>query len=215
VARFGIDIWMTTCAVNEGFKIVQTYLGTKIHGAKDPASDLGPMFRQVVSTVFYLMSKYEHNWHRENPFQAIQIKNKIEEEPKLEAISVSMNDLREEFVEGYMHFRPMYTEILNDDNLEKLDEIYNSWVNNKDAEFDAVLWTKILYDFAYIYQQWQRNKRRLVDIITPLYFGRVKSYCQQVMNLTSDEAEEVVQNQARIFEENKSYLLKRFEIWKD
>jgi hypothetical protein len=35
------------------------------------------------------------------------------------------------------------------------------------------------------------------------------------MNLTSDEAEEVVQNQARIFEENKSYLLKRFEIWKD
>ncbi len=47
VARFGIDIWMTTCAINEGFNVVQTYLGTKIHGAKDPASDLGPMFRQV------------------------------------------------------------------------------------------------------------------------------------------------------------------------
>ncbi|MEW6144917.1 MAG: glycosyltransferase [Thermodesulfobacteriota bacterium] len=215
VARFGIDIWMTTCAVNEGHKIVQTYLGTKIHGAKDPASDLGPMFRQVVSTVFYLMSKYEHNWHRENPFRAIQINHKIEEEPKLEAISVSMNDLREEFVEGFKHFRPMYIEILNDDNLERLDDIYNNWNSNKDAEFDAVLWSKILYDFAYIYQQWQRNKRRLVDIITPLYFGRVKSYCQQVMSLTSDEAEQVVQDQARIFEENKSYLLKRFEIWED
>ena len=121
VAHFGIDIWMTTCAVNEGHTIVQTYLGTKIHGAKDPASDLGPMFRQVVSTVFYLMSKYEHNWHRENPFRAIQIKNKIEEEPKLEAISVSMNDLHEEFVEGFQQFRPMYDDILNDDNLDRLD----------------------------------------------------------------------------------------------
>jgi hypothetical protein len=109
----------------------------------------------------------------------------------------------------------MYGEILNDDNLERLDDIYDSWNSNKDAEFDAVLWSKILYDFAYIYQQWQRNKRRLVDIITPLYFGRVKSYCQQVMSLTSDEAEQVVQDQARIFEENKSYLLKRFEIWED
>jgi hypothetical protein len=107
----------------------------------------------------------------------------------------------------------MYDEILNDNNLERLDEIYNAWISNKEMEFDTELWSKILYDFAYIYQQWQRNKRRLVDIITPLYFGRVKSYCQQVMNMTSDEAEQVVQEQAKVFEQNKSYLLKRFDIW--
>mgnify|MGYP001359667236 FL=1 len=213
VARFGIDIWMTTCAINEGFKVVQTYLGTKIHGAKDPASDLGPMFRQVVSTVFYLMGKYEHNWDRNNPFQAIQINNKIDEEPTLEAVSVSMHDLLEEFVEGFLHFRPMYDEILNGNNMAMLDEIYQAWTSNKEKEFDAELWSRILYDFAYTYQQWERNKRRLVDIITPLYFGRVRSYCQQVMNMSSDEAEEVVQQQARIFEQNKSYLLKRFDIW--
>ena len=204
---------MTTCAINEGFNIVQTYLGTKIHGAKDPASDLGPMFRQVVSTVFYLMGKYEHNWDRNNPFRAIQINNKIDEEPKLEAVSVSMNDLLEEFVEGFRHFRPMYDEILNGNNMAMLDEIYEAWTSHKEKEFDAELWSKILYDFAYTYQQWDRNKRRLVDIVTPLYFGRVRSYCQQVMNMSSDEAEEVVQQQAKIFEQNKSYLLKRFDIW--
>jgi glucosylglycerate synthase len=212
VARFGIDIWMTTCAINEGFKVVQTYLGAKIHGAKDPASDLGPMFRQVVSTLFYLMDKYEHNWDRENPFKTIEVKNNGDEKPELEAVSVSMNDLREEFIEGFHNFHPLYDGILNSDNISRLDKIYESWNANGDEEFDAELWSKILYDFAYTYQQWQRNKRRLVDILTPLYFGRTKSYCQQVMNMSSSDAEQVVHDQAEIFEKNKPYLLKRFDI---
>jgi len=210
VARFGIDIWMTTCAINEGFKIVQTYLGTKVHNAKDPATDLGPMFRQVISTLFYLMGKYENNWERENPFRAIQINNKKEEESQLESVSVSLNNLKEEFVEGFEHFRPMYKEILNADNISRLEKIHRSWKSSKNHEFDADLWSKILYDFAYVYHLWQRNKRRLVDIITPLYFGRTKSYCEQVMDMSSGEAERVVQEQANIFEKNKSYLLKRF-----
>ncbi|MGH9894924.1 MAG: glycosyltransferase family 2 protein, partial [bacterium] len=48
VARFGIDIWMTTHAITKGFRICQANLGVKIHDPKDPASSLGPMFRQVV-----------------------------------------------------------------------------------------------------------------------------------------------------------------------
>src|SRR3970040_482014 len=67
VVRFGIDIWMSTCAINEGYAVAQTYLGTKVHDAKDPAADLGPMFHQVISTLFYLMGKYERNWQREHP----------------------------------------------------------------------------------------------------------------------------------------------------
>ncbi len=215
VARFGIDVWMTTCAINEGFKVVQTYLGTKVHNPKDPATDLGPMFRQVVSTLFYLMGKYESNWERNNQFRAIQINNKKEEEPELEPVSVSLENLHEEFVEGFKHFRPMYLEILDDETIGRLDKIHESWTNGKEEVFDSNLWSKILYDFAYVYQLWQRNKRRLVDIVTPLYFGRTRSYCQQVMEMDSDEAEEVVQEQARVFELNKPYLLKRFSLWEE
>ena len=40
---------MTHSAINEGFAVCQARLGAKIHDAKDPASDLGPMFRQVVA----------------------------------------------------------------------------------------------------------------------------------------------------------------------
>ncbi len=64
VARFGIDIWMTTTPSPSGFKICQSNLGVKIHDAKDPSHHLGPMFRQVIWTLFTLMEVYEEYWRK-------------------------------------------------------------------------------------------------------------------------------------------------------
>ena len=50
--------------INEGFAVCQARLGAKIHDAKDPASDLGPMFRQVVGTLFKLAGRNEDRWLR-------------------------------------------------------------------------------------------------------------------------------------------------------
>src|SRR5436309_3253179 len=36
VARFGVDIWMTTVALCEGFNVCQAFLGAKLHDPKDP-----------------------------------------------------------------------------------------------------------------------------------------------------------------------------------
>lgn len=52
VARFGIDIWMTTMAIINDCKICQARLDVKIHDPKDPAASLGPMFQQVIGTLF-------------------------------------------------------------------------------------------------------------------------------------------------------------------
>ena len=54
---------------------MQAYRGTKVHDSKDPASDLGPMFQQVISTLFYLMWKYQRNWQHENPVQLVPLTN--------------------------------------------------------------------------------------------------------------------------------------------
>ena len=62
VSKFGIDIWMTTSALAGGFAVCQTRLGAKIHDPKDPGSDLGPMFRQVVGTILRLAEKHEDHW---------------------------------------------------------------------------------------------------------------------------------------------------------
>ncbi len=62
VSRFGIDIWMTTTALTGGFAVCQTRLGAKIHDPKDPGSDLGPMFRQVVGTLMTMARDNADRW---------------------------------------------------------------------------------------------------------------------------------------------------------
>ncbi len=215
VARFGIDIWMTTLALNEGFRVGQVYLGTKIHDYKDPATDLGSMFQHVISTMFYLMGKYENKWKnifgsKEPPsFYMTKEKNEIQ------SSAVNLKKLYAEFSEGFKHFEPMYREILDWENFRCLKKIIKEMKNGNQLNFPPSLWAKILYDFAFIYQTWSRNRRRLVDIITPLYFGRTASYCEEVKEANYDKVEEIVENQAKVFEELKPYLIKKFKLWEE
>jgi len=62
VARFGIDIWMTTEAIANDFKVCQTFLGAKIHDPRDPGADLSDMLVQVVVTLFNLTEKHYEKW---------------------------------------------------------------------------------------------------------------------------------------------------------
>src|SRR4030042_4301979 len=47
VARYGVDIWMTTTAIANNFKVCQSFLGAKIHDPKDPGADLSAMLYKL------------------------------------------------------------------------------------------------------------------------------------------------------------------------
>jgi hypothetical protein len=53
---------MTTTALTGGFAVCETRLGAKIHDPKDPGSDLGPMFRQVVGTLLTMAHDNADRW---------------------------------------------------------------------------------------------------------------------------------------------------------
>jgi len=215
VAKFGIDIWMTTTAINEGYTVAQAEMGAKIHNAKDPAADLGPMFYQVVSTLFYLMGKYERNWMSITGSVDVPIITDHGDPQKVVPVPVSQSRLIEEFADGFKHFESFYKEVLEDDTFAELKNVTGNIVNGGSLDFPTELWAKILFDFAYTYQLWNRNRRRLVDIITPLYFGRVAAYYEDVMDKEDAAAEEYVQQQAEIFEREKKYLVDKFKRWED
>jgi hypothetical protein len=71
-------------------------------------------------------------------------------------------------------------------------------------------WVKILYELAATYRHWTVNRNKLLDIMTPLYFARVASFVRQSWNLSSREAEDLVEEQAVRFEEQKGYLI---NVW--
>jgi hypothetical protein len=215
VAKFGIDIWMTTTAINEGYKLAQAEMGAKIHNAKDPAADLGPMFYQVVSTLFYLMGKYERNWMSITGSSDVPIISDHGESQKVVPVPVSQSRLIEEFSDGFKHFESFYKEVLEDDTFSDLKKIYKNLTKTGKLDFPPYIWARILFDFAYTYQLWNRNRRRLVDIITPLYFGHTATYYDDVKDKDDSAAEEYVQNQAEVFEREKKYLVDKFRKWED
>ena len=100
IASFGIDIWMTTLAINEEFRICQGCMGLKLHNNKDPGSDLGAMFHQVTGTMLDLMKTYEENWMQARGSTAAPVLGEeCTEEP--EEAEVSLENLMDHFHNGF------------------------------------------------------------------------------------------------------------------
>jgi glycosyltransferase involved in cell wall biosynthesis len=213
VARFGIDIWMTTTAINENFKVVQADLGVKRHNPKDPSADLGPMFCQVISTLFYMMGTYENVWRQVHGSRPVELRGSVNNGGPPDPVAVSYEKMMAEFVEGFGQFGPLYREIVDPESHQELMDCVRAAEQDEVSHLSAELWAKVVYDFAYTYQTWHRNRRRLVDLLVPLYFGRTAAYCRQVAGMDSDQAESVVEEQAKTFEALKPNLIRRFKAW--
>ncbi len=207
VATFGIDIWMTTVAVTAGYHLCQARLGVKLHGKKDPGESLGPMFREVVITMFGLMEKYEEEWKRVKGSTPVEI---IGEGPKEEPepFPVDKEGLVENFKIGCSQFASFWKSILNKDDLRCIKDLKKA----KPDEFrlDIDLWARILYDFASTFHQWPRNRVKLVNTMTPLYYANVASFINSTEEMTNAEAEGVIEEYAQRFEDLKPYLVDKW-----
>jgi glucosylglycerate synthase len=207
VARYGIDIWMTTTAITQNFRICQSNLGVKIHDAKDPSEHLGPMFRQVIYILFALMEQFEAHWKSIQgsvPVETFGHKNTIEPEP----VAVNLEAMIEKFKVGFQQFSPLWKEIFCDDCFKAIQRAYELSV--KDFCLPTPIWIQILYELAATFHAWTHNRFKIVEVVTPLYYARVASFVLETWDMTSEAAEGVVEEQALEFEEHKDYLL---QVW--
>lgn len=207
VARFGIDIWMTTHAITSDYRICQSNLGVKIHDAKDPSLHLGPMFRQVLWTVFSLMEMNEAIWKKvrgSEPVETFGFEGTMEPEP----ITVNVDAMIDHFKIGYSQFSSLWKDILSEESFAALAE--SASMEPADFHLSTESWVKILYELAATFHRWTVNRYKLIDVMTPLYYARVASFAKRTWEMSSAEAEAVVEEQAEKFETQKDYLLK---VW--
>ncbi len=208
VAKYGIDIWMTTVAICEGFKICETFLGSKVHDPKDPSESLGPMFRQVVGTLFAMMKKYEPFWKRVRGSEAVPLVGEVMNvEP--EAVEVSLENLARRFREGLEHFGVVWKQVMGEAQFRELDVLGRS--SPEALDFPVDLWVDTVYDFAIAYQRWAGDRKQLVEMLVPIYFARVAGFVNQTRTLSAADAEAIIDRQVHRFEEMKDALLDRWD----
>lgn len=208
VGAFGIDIWMTTTAINEGFKVCQAHMGAKIHNPKDPAASLGPMFVQIVGTLFSMMALYEENWKKVSGVTTAPIFGEPREEQP-EPIHVTLELMIDKFRTGWREQSDTWQAILTPESMAAVEGI--AALSYERYEFPAEVWAKIVLDFSVAYSKGSGNRTQIVLAMTPLYYGRAGSMAKQMQEMTNQEAEEVIRAQAKVFNDLKPYLIERWD----
>ena len=211
VANFGIDIWMTTLAINQRVQVCQAFMGRpKIHRTKDPGGDLGPMFRQVVGTIFAMMKEFESFWTKVKYSRPTAIYGfglgEVEMPPK---VDVNTDNLLEQFHMGFDKFSHIWKEILTADVYRKLKEIKG--LKKMEFNFPTDLWARLLFDTAVSYGEVSVEPDEIMDSLIPLYFGRTLSFVRRTKKMSIKQAEEAIENDCETFEMTKPYLLQRWQ----
>lgn len=192
IARFGIDIYMTTTALLAGARVAQAFLGAKIHDPKDPGADLAPMFSEVVGTLFDLAGKNADRWRdvsgsREAPV----IGDVTPVEP--EVVNASVDILRSKYAAARAQHSALWDELLG----------------SVPESLGPREWARVVYAFLAASVRKPAHRDRYVSALVPLYFGRVARFIEDAADLTTAESERLVEQQATAFEEEKGSLRDR------
>jgi glycosyltransferase involved in cell wall biosynthesis len=208
VARFGIDIWMTTTAVANGFKICQAFLGAKIHDAKDPGADLSAMLHQVVSSVFNLMEEYSGAWRSVSGSEPVSTFGFVYS-VGLEPINVNLDKMIEKFQMGVKELVPLYGSFLPKDVLSFLTDLAAR--PRATFAFPDPEWVKTIFHFALACHRKVMSQEHIIKSLTPLYLGKVASFVIETWDSTAGEVEGRLEELCLSFEREKSYLIERWD----
>ena len=236
VSKFGIDIWMTTLALGGGFAVCQARLGAKVHDPKDPGADLGPMFRQVVTTILRLAVANADRWRQVKGSHDVPAYGfeRVVDPPPLE---INVLRLLSEFQSGALTLAATWSEMLSEETagaVVALAEEAGTVADQVRAKLDVdapgaerpstaamaaaasgfafpdSTWVKVIYDLVVTAREEPERLEAFVTALVPVYFGRVASAVIENRDLSTDRAEESVERQAREFERLKPYLLSRW-----
>jgi hypothetical protein len=193
VARFGIDIYMTTTAIVRGTRVAQAFLGAKVHDPKDPAADLGPMFTQVVGTLFRLAAENDAAWSTVRGSRDVPVIGDVMPvEP--EAVPADPARLREKYAAAKREHEAAWREILSAPVPESLD---------------AKMWARFVFDHLGAVLRRPTRSEEIARSLLPLYQLRTASFIEEVRDMTTTQSEVVIEDGARAMEEEKGRFVAR------
>jgi hypothetical protein len=199
VCRFGVDVWMTTSALVQGRRVCQTFLGAKVHDPKEPGADLGPMFRQVVGTLFRLAERHHAAWDRVETVARPPTFGFLSE-AMAEPVNVSIDILRQAFEEGRARWGETWNRVVSSTASRAA----------KTGELDERTWVTLLYDYLGAFAAGIEDRRELLDSLIPLYFARTATFVEETVNAPAARAELLIESTVDAAAELKPYLRERW-----
>lgn len=204
VARYGIDIWMTTVAICEGFRVCQSFLGAKLHDARDPGTDLSAMLHQVVGSVFELMQRYDSTWRKVSASEDVALFG-FRYDVGLDPITIDTGRMINHFRHASADLREIWRLALRPDTMSAVGAVATVPTGHQ-FHINDELWVRVVYEFAYAYKSSACDRGHLIRSITPLYLAKVASFAIETENSFSLEVEARIERLCQCFEDLKPEL---------
>lgn len=199
VSRFGVDVWMTTTALAADRRVCQTFLGAKVHDPKEPGADLGPMFREVVGTLFRLAVRHRDRWGGVEGAVAPPTFGFLSA-AGAEPVNVSVQILRQGFTEGRERWGDLWRQILSPGSARAAEG----------GDLDVRAWATLLYDYLAAFAAGEHDEATIVDSLIPLYFARTARFVEETRTGPPAEAELLIESGVDAAVELKPYLVERW-----
>jgi glycosyltransferase involved in cell wall biosynthesis len=206
-ARYGIDLWMTTIAIAEGYRVCQSFLGAKLHGPKDPGADLSEMLHQVVGSVFALMQEYESVWKSTTSSRDVDLFG-FRFGVGLDPVEVNTGRMLGVFHRATRELREVWALALQPATLKELSKVSSVLAADSRNGFhlDDELWVRVVMDFAVAWHEQPAERNHILRSLTSLYLARVASFVLETRDLLSDQVEERIERLCLTFQRLKPYL---------
>jgi hypothetical protein len=210
VAQFGIDVWMTTLAISQGIPICQSFVGRqKVNHQSENVAPPGPLFTQVVGTMWDLMMLLHDAWGRVKWSKPTAIYGFGVGEVETPApIDVPEAEIHQGFVRQFSQYEQLWEGVLENNIYNKLGEIRDLPMAH--FSFPSELWARILFSYSVAYKKEKVDRQRLLESLAPLFLGKTLSFIKKTERMSIQQAEEHIENDCMIFEEAKPYLLSKW-----
>ena len=209
VARYGIDIWMTTIAIAEEFRVCQSFLGARLNDGKGPSNNLSAMLHQVAGSVFTLMEEYYELWSRLSRSQPVEVFG-FPFDVGIDPIQVNVDRMVNAFRTGFRELDEVWSMALHPDTQRELLALDRVLARGGRFHLPDDVWARVLIEFASAQRFRPLERSQLLRSLTPLYLARVASFVIETEHLNSTEVEAVHEKFCLCLEEMKPYLTSRW-----
>ncbi len=199
--KFGIDIFMTLNAIKGGFKFCKVDLGSKIHKLSSPKLDF--MFLEVAGAFFRLLFENQNLWQKTINLREIPLvcRAKAVKYPDFE-IDYQRFEARSRI--EFLKRRKFIKNNISQEVWEEVERVFEK----KSLYINSALWSRIVYEALCAYQGKPKSgKQEIIRSLRVFYFARMASFDKECSGKNKKQIEKIIQQQARIFFQNRIYFL--------
>ena len=200
----GAEFCFTAAAMAGGYRLQQTFLGTKDR-AENRSADLVLAMRRILSALFWSLDEYYAAWNNNHSESQPVPTQGAEYETTFEPVRVNRKRLYEMFRSGVADLEPVLATILTAPTLQELKRCVNT--AEASVPFSDELWARTIYEFAGSYHHAVISRDHIIQALVPLYRGRVHTFLEQINAASAQKVEQDIEAVCQTFERCKPRLL--------